>query len=319
MKARGALLLALLGGACGGADPKAPEGEGATVEGGDGGDGDTGGHADAGPTGHAHTPDPGPETPSPAAVEETLAQAIGAFAALGPSLIFAAQDAALDQGSGPCPGLFAAVGFTTGWSADCSTASGWGFDGRGQAAWLPDLTVDGVRLDRYGTFITTTTFRHPGGATLVLDGRGDYALRGAGSTLVFEAALAGTFDATPGTDPWLDLSALEGAPSLSAQWEGGGGSGSRWLRLEGGISGGAAAGEAGVGLRMEGLELREESGACAATGAVVALMADGARVRRSFDGAPCAGCGPATDGAGQAVGEVCVDLAPLWQPEEWPW
>ncbi len=311
----GAAVAALAVGCQGGAGAKSGGGPG-TDSGGHGGV-DSG--ADTGPSPYVHSPDAPPEAPAPAAVEAALGQAVAAFAALGPGLVFGAQDAALDQASGSCPGLFPAVGLTTGWSADCSTSAGWGFDGRGQAAWLSDVTVDGVRLNRYGTFITTTTFTHPGGATLVLDGRGDYAVARAGETLSLSAALSGTFGAATGDAPWLDLAALGGAPSVSAQWEGGATGADRWLRLEGGLSGGAAAGDEGLGLRFDGLELREEAGVCTATGTVVALMADGARVALPLDGAPCSACGPATDAAGRAVGELCVDLTPLWQPEEWAW
>ena len=91
------------------------------------------------------------------------------------------------------------------------------------------------------------------------------------------------------------------------------------MRIEGGLSGGAAAYADNLGLRFDGLELSETAGSCTASGTVVALLRSGARVLLPLADTSCAPCTMATDERGSPIGEICVDLMPMWQPGEWSW
>ena len=267
---------------------------------------------------------PAAEAPAPLSLDVLqmgLDRGLSAIVSARPAELHAAQHDAMAHPEGPCPGLFASVGFTTAWSNDCATRAGWAFSGRAQAAWLSNLTVDGVLVRQYGEFITTATYTHPGGAALQLDGRGELRLVEGAAGSSYAASLVGTFGYTPSATAWRSLPWLEGAPSFSLSWQGedavGGG---RWLELEGGSSGGDAVSEGILGLRAEGLRVERAGpdGDCSATGALVLLGERGDRYRLALDG-PCEACGPLLGPDGAALGEVCPDLSPLLGGEERPW
>lgn len=310
------LALALVG--CAGAEPKDP-GEGAS----EGAAPPDTAEAEpaAGPSAYEA---PEADRPTPLSTDYLrtgLDIGLSAFVRAKPADLHAAQHDAMAHPEGGCPGLFASVGFTTAWSNDCATRAGWAFDGRAQAAWLSNLTIDGVLVRQYGEFITTATYTHPGGAALQLDGRGDLYLVEDAAGSSYAASLVGTFAYTASATAWRVLPWLARAPSFSLRWQGedavGGG---RWLELEGGISGGDALSEGILGLRAEGLRV-ERAGPgddCAATGALVLLGERGDRYRLELDG-PCGACVPVLGPDGAALGELCPDLSPLLGGEEPPW
>jgi hypothetical protein len=246
--------------------------------------------------------------------------AVAALANLRPALVYDGYASAIAHANGACPGLFPAVGLTTGWSNTCTTPEGWGFEGRSQTAWLGSVEVDGLRLDRYGEFITTATLRHPEGAELILDGRGEYRVWREGDLSRMEATLDGSFLHVPGADPWLDGGWLDEGPSIALRLEGQDGPSTQTFVVEGGISRWSSLPPDLIGFRFEGLELTSNPEGCVAQGDLVLQGTAGQRLRLHLPAAsPCESCAPTTNTDGTSFGEVCVNLGPLVEWESRPW
>jgi len=253
-------------------------------------------------------------------LQDALRSGIAALVVLDPTLLFQAYADSLGHGTESCPGLFPSVGVMTAWSADCTTPEGWGFSGRGQAAWFPSLTIEGRVFAPYGEFINSSTITHPSGAALLMDGSGMIEGWSEGSVDLLRASLLGTFAFTGGeTEDWTDPGWLAAGPSVALDVERSEEGSGRTTSLEGGISGAFAEGI--VAVRAEGLAV-EEDGSCTATGALVLVGEDGQHYRLELPEG-CVACAELLRAdlshGDRALGEACFDLSPLVAWTERPW
>lgn len=298
---RVALALALLACACAGGDEQTmPHQEGSADDAG----------VDSGVT--DPSPYEGPEGSAPAPLELALVQdavdaGLLALVAIHPLDLYGAVVEAMSAEQGGCPGSYDAVGVTRGWGNDCTTPTGWGFSGRSQFAWLDPGMVEGEAFARYGEFITTATFTTPDGATLAIEGYGDYRDQSGGAESTITSWFSGTFAHEGG---WLDSPWLDDGASLSLSAARTERPGAVEVVLDGGLSrsGRLPAGIAGVTARN--LRLVAEGADCTVSGSVAVQGQDGARVVVPLDGTDCLACGDATQ-AGAVLGQVCVDAQVL--------
>lgn len=250
-------------------------------------------------------------------LQDGLQAGLAALVALDPSVLHQAYADSLGHGTASCPGLFPSVGAMTAWSADCTTPEGWGFSGRGQAAWFTSTTIEGQSLAPYGEFINTSTITHPTGATLTMDGSGTIQGWNEGSAARLRSSLLGTFAHAKGSsEGWLAPSWLDAGPSVALEVERTEEDARRFTSLEGGISGPFADGI--VAIRAEGLSI-DDDGTCSAAGALVLVGEDSQRYRLELpEGQSCEACAELHRDE-RALGEACLDLSPFVSWTERPW
>lgn len=256
------------------------------------------------PSAWTWTDDRAVEPLTAAQAAEAAQSGVDALAAVEPGALYDAYEVALTNGTPECPGVYPAVGLTLGWANDCVTATGWGFSGRSQLAWLRDVFVDDQRMEQYGEFITNARLTDPDGAALDVQGYGELREWDEAAAWHRESWLFGTFTHTGG---WLEPSWLDAGASVSFTAHQVREGGARSALLDGGLSRhpGLPGGVAGVVLRS--MSVAEADGACAVAGEMVLQADSGDRVVVALDGSgpTCTACGvPSGDAAG--LGELCV-------------